>query len=712
MPTSFPPTGAAGLAHRLLQDRANEFAFEPLTTETTLDTFEITAAHGGVRIRGNSEPARTAGLYRYLTAVAGCSVTWDSRQLDLPTLLPSTGPIRATSPWQGRYYFNPCTFSYSTAFWDWARWEREIDWMALHGITMPLALTGQEAIWQAVYRDLGLTDDEIAGFLAGPAFLPFGWMGCLDAWGGPLSQHWIDAHADLQQRIVARERELGMTPVLQGFTGHVPTALDRLFPESRIQHLTWTDFPPTGFLDPRDPLFVEIGSRFIREQSRRYGTDHIYAADSFIEMEPESSEPAFLAEVGNAVYAGMATADPDAIWVMQGWTFQYKRHFWQPPQIRALLDSVADDRLVLLDLWAEEHPTWQETNAFHGKPWLWCMLHNFGGRPGLCGRMPVIAREPALALASESRGNLAGIGIVPEAIEQNAALYELMSEVAWHDQPIDLDAWIDRWAVRRYGMDLPETREAWRLLGQSVYDWQGNGFHASMSLVGMRPGLERLAAIPPEPAFDHATFRRAWELLLAAGDRLAGNDAYQRDLVDVSQQALATVAVALGKDLARACATRSLPAFREAADRMLRLVADLDRLVATRPEYLLGTWIASARRWGTTPAEQDRFEWNARTLVTLWGKPGSPLNDYSRRHWSGLLGGFYLPRWQRWSEAIAAALAAGQPVDETAVTAGLLAWEEAWSRDTTPLPTNPTGDAVAIAHDLFTRYASGLGPSS
>jgi len=49
-----------------------------------------------------------------------------------------------------RYYQNVCTFSYSSVWWDWPRWEREIDWMALNGINLPLAFTGQEAVWQEV----------------------------------------------------------------------------------------------------------------------------------------------------------------------------------------------------------------------------------------------------------------------------------------------------------------------------------------------------------------------------------------------------------------------------------------------------------------------------------------------------------------------------------------------------------------------------------
>jgi len=46
-------------------------------------------------------------------------------------------------------------------------------------------------------------------------------MGNLDGWGGPLPLSWMESHRDLQQKILQRERSLGMKPILQSFTGHV-----------------------------------------------------------------------------------------------------------------------------------------------------------------------------------------------------------------------------------------------------------------------------------------------------------------------------------------------------------------------------------------------------------------------------------------------------------------------------------------------------------
>lgn len=70
-----------------------------------------------------------------------------------------------------RYDFNYCTYSYSMAFWDWKRWEKELDWMALHGINLPLAAVGHECVWRNLLLRLGFSKQQINNFIAGPAFL-------------------------------------------------------------------------------------------------------------------------------------------------------------------------------------------------------------------------------------------------------------------------------------------------------------------------------------------------------------------------------------------------------------------------------------------------------------------------------------------------------------------------------------------------------------
>ena len=45
----------------------------------------------------------------------------------------------------------------------------------MHG-NMPLAMTGQEAVWQNTLKKYGMNDDEIQSFLTGPAYGTWQWL--------------------------------------------------------------------------------------------------------------------------------------------------------------------------------------------------------------------------------------------------------------------------------------------------------------------------------------------------------------------------------------------------------------------------------------------------------------------------------------------------------------------------------------------------------
>jgi alpha-N-acetylglucosaminidase len=101
------------------------------------------------------------------------------------------------------------------SWWDWKRWEKEIDWMALHGINMPLAITGEEYTWYEVYKEMGFSDDDLKGFSQDlRIFHGFGWE-ILTAGVGVLPLSWMKSHHELQKKIIQRERALGMKPVCQ-----------------------------------------------------------------------------------------------------------------------------------------------------------------------------------------------------------------------------------------------------------------------------------------------------------------------------------------------------------------------------------------------------------------------------------------------------------------------------------------------------------------
>ncbi|MBL7222958.1 MAG: alpha-N-acetylglucosaminidase N-terminal domain-containing protein, partial [Candidatus Brocadiae bacterium] len=200
------PQAVRALAQRVLPGRADSFVFEAVPAADGQDVFEIESREGKVIIRGNNGVSMAMGLNWYLKHTCRHHVSWYGDRLSLPAPLPMVKPkVRRVAWARYRYFLNYCCFGYSLPWWDWSQWERLIDWMALNGINAPLSVTGQEAVWQAVGKRLELTDEQMRAFLAGPPYLPFGWMGCLDGWGGPLPQSWIDRHEQLEKKILARQ---------------------------------------------------------------------------------------------------------------------------------------------------------------------------------------------------------------------------------------------------------------------------------------------------------------------------------------------------------------------------------------------------------------------------------------------------------------------------------------------------------------------------
>ena len=152
-----------GLAHRILGEMDTWFVFE--YQPDTIDFFQIETVNDPVktlkiRITGNNDNSLAVGLNYYLKHVAGVHVSWLlCEPIELPEAMRlPLETIRKEALVKDRFFLNYCTYGYTMPWWKWPQWERFIDWMALNGINMPLAITGQEAVWYEVWKEFGMTD--------------------------------------------------------------------------------------------------------------------------------------------------------------------------------------------------------------------------------------------------------------------------------------------------------------------------------------------------------------------------------------------------------------------------------------------------------------------------------------------------------------------------------------------------------------------------
>lgn len=191
------------------------------------DTYELYVEDGKLKISASSATAASMAVNYYINMYCHESFSHNGDNIGgLGGKLPETeGHIIRNSKFGYRYALNYCTYNYSYSFYDWKDWERELDWMALQGVNLMLAPIGCEIVWANVLGQFGFTDAEVKDFVAGPAYTAWWLMGNLQGWGGPMSRTMMEERADMQRRILARMKELGIEPVLQGFWGMVPTSL-------------------------------------------------------------------------------------------------------------------------------------------------------------------------------------------------------------------------------------------------------------------------------------------------------------------------------------------------------------------------------------------------------------------------------------------------------------------------------------------------------
>ncbi|KAK6928768.1 Alpha-N-acetylglucosaminidase, tim-barrel domain [Dillenia turbinata] len=425
-----------------------------------------------IMIRGTTAVEIASGLHWYLKYWCGAHISWEKTggvqvaSVPKPGLLPSVKDegviIQRPVPWN--YYQNVVTSSYSYVWWDWERWEKEIDWMALQGVNLPLAFTGQEAIWQKVFM--------------------MGWTSLTKLVGSTINFAETDIIPDERARNDTRYTTLIKT-VLPSFSGNVPAVLKEIFPAANITRLgDWNTVNGdprwccTYLLDPSDPLFIEIGGAFVKQQIKEYGyVTNIYNCDTFNENSPPTNDPSYISSLGSAVYEAMSKGDKDAVWLMQGWLFYSDSAFWKPPQMKcsdtaetcALLHSVPFGKMIVLDLFADVRPIWKTSSQFYGTPYIWCLLHNFGGNIEMYGIMDAVASGPVDARTSKN-STMVGVGTCMEGIEQNPVIYELMSEMAFRSEKVQVLDWLKTYSLRRYGKVNHQIEAAWEILYKTIYN--------------------------------------------------------------------------------------------------------------------------------------------------------------------------------------------------------------------------------------------------
>ena len=705
-PVATPAEAITALLNRIGGSGAADM-FEIVIDETLddangKDVFVITAQNGKPCIKGNNQLSVATGINWYLNHYAHINLTWnnlttDLSQVDLP--VPGSEEVHECNTTY-RYDFNTCTFSYSMAFWTWDRWQKEIDWMALHGINAPLNLVGLEVVTRNFLKELGMSDSDIAAYIAGPGFMAWFAMNNLEGWGGTINspttgvdmsgnpEWWYTRQEQLCRDMLQRMRELGMQPVIPGFSGQVPQALSNYtisgFSSGDVVNVgSWaSNFPHPGVVNPSTTSYETLATIYYKHLHDVMGVSEFYSIDPFHEM---------TAPVAASVLYPNIMSHLDRCYALEGeeeiakfnapsqpkWIIQQ----WQGTPVSGAFSAMSSygDRFIGLDLFADAPGKAQWNGSYYqGRPYIFCMLHNFGGRSGLHGRLESVMNDYFSALAKNN--NCQGIGATPEGSETNPILYDMLFELPWMDTDAakrpTIDVWLEDYAYSRYGVsatEAPNALAALQNLKKSVWACPTDQQGTSEAVILARPDwtINKVSSWSTAAIYwDTQDVRLAADQLISVANLVTANGGasgvanYNCDAIDVIRQAMVDFAAELLPLIKAAYDSKNTDEYTRLYQLYLQLMLDLDTMLSYDANFKLERWTSLARNiadevTGTTENDRNWLEWNARTQVTVWANQDCALHDYSNRCWAGLIKDFHYWRWKYFFEHNGAAPSGG-----------------------------------------------------
>jgi alpha-N-acetylglucosaminidase len=444
---------------RLLRAQASQFELGTLAANDGRERFRISAANGHIKVDGSTPSALLFGVNWYLKYIARVQISPNGNRLGPARAWPLPAAIiEKETPYAYRYALNQNIDGYTAPYWGWPRWEHEIDVLALSGINAMIVERGMDTVLYRMFRAVGYSDGEIRDWITQPAHQNWQLMGNLCCFNGPITSSLLRKRLTSAQRIIARLRELGITPVLPGFYGIVPADFQKKFPDARvIPQGEWAGFVRPGWLDPRDPMFAKLATTFYRDQRELFGDSSIYDMEVFQEGGTSGDVP--VPEAARDVQNALSAAHPSANWMMLA---------WQGNPRQDLLSGVDPRHLFIIDIDHDRVPRDDRQKDFRGAPFLFGGIWEFGGRTTLGASVRNITER--LQRLGRSNGNMVGTAVFTEGMNTNPFAFDLFTEMAWRSEPVDTAQWTADYVLRRYGAADSHALAAWKVLLDTAYD--------------------------------------------------------------------------------------------------------------------------------------------------------------------------------------------------------------------------------------------------
>ncbi len=607
---------------------ADQFLLKTIESDNGYDCYEIYSEDKKVVLAGNSPLSQAMAYYDYLGKYHGVVIT--SGDYDISTISSAPLPeekISRTIKKKIRAMTSYESFSLNGNFRGFDRWEKEIDFMAMHGFNRALQPVGFDGVLFRTLTDIGMPENFCLEFSSGPAFLMNQLTGNIAGTNSVNSKEYLERKITVGKLISDRERSLGIEPIFPAAIPSVPFSLRKKYIKMDIfKAPMWYNFPPIFFIRPKNAFFSVFNKKFLTIQREALGETHSYIFEGVYESDKKGYN-SHLADLGKALEEMLGEFDAEAVCYLH--TSSINADFFK---------NCSGDRYIFLDNCEMS----KSSDILNGRKCIPEISGNRYGRTGIYGNVQKLCDNPFAN--SELGGALSFDTFDINPVYCAAALKAITT-----DSSFDRDEFIRDFCAKRYKTDS-FTDDIISLIDLCSSD------ECTGSIICARPCTNVKHTAPYDTMERDYDFHRLYQIaqnIANSDDKKI--DATRADLQSIVRQFLSDLAYPVYIKATEFFKEKNVRNFEQASNLFLEICEDIDRLLRTREETNFCTKYLEAQELGSSQEEKESLQINFLLLHTIWGPfDHSILYDTVWNEWGGLVKDYYEARWHMYYRSLAA----------------------------------------------------------
>ncbi len=610
----------------------DNFILKSIEAVDGFDTYEIYAEDKKIVLAGNSNLSLAMAFYRYLSEF--CNIVITDGDYDISYIAATPLPenkIAHTVRQKIRARMSYEFFSLEGNYWGFDRWEKEIDFMAMHGINTAFQPVGFDGVLYRTICEMGLPENFSAEFASGPAYIMRQFTGNIAASNSVNSKEYLERKIYIGKKITEREKELGITPVFPAVMPSVPFSIRKKYIKMEIfKAPMWYNLPPIFFMKPDNAFFSVFNKKFLEAQKNALGETDSFITEPLYDVDKKGYN-AHLAALGSALdetlgefnenavcYTHLSSINPDF--------FKY----------------TTADRFIIINDSGENAPAF-----LADKKHLTVIKGNTYGRTGLCGNIDKISRCP---YAEAKCDTLLGTSLEIDTFRENPMYCAAALKATTADEAFNANEFIKSYAFRRYRTN-DYLNEMLRLKNLCY-----NTEECAGSIICARPSTLLKHTAPFDTLERKYDYRELYDIardIIESGSRK--NDKMRLDLASIVRQFLSELAYPVYLNATRFFKEKNAGNFEQCSNLFIEICEDMDRLLKTNESTNLSTRYEEAHMLGNNKDELQAIDINFLMYHTIWGPfDRSILYDTAWCEWGGMVKDFYAQRWFMYFRALAA----------------------------------------------------------